>query len=287
VGIGTGELNGEGIVLVGPFGDEGPQWSIGGEDPMVSVAVDSGWGEDRGEAVQELEGRETEGGPAGQVRPWEQVEDLVGAAIDEVEVVESEGGPGTIPDQSFEARAVGGLNPDAPVHTEPSAVIPVEHILGLVGLQEAVASEVAEHSLSDGVLEVHPELGGEGGGFVETEADFRIGGALIGAILDPLEEPVYNTQMEMVVRVQRRAEAMQEADGAHGGGLWSRWTGLPQGGVEGPEENMQHGAGGAGPVMEEGPETFGHGKDPLADGHMGNDVVHQVSRGLGHALGVA
>ena len=39
--------------------------------------------------------------------------------------------------------------------------------------------------------------------------------------------------------------------------------------------------------MEEGPEAFGHREDPLAHGHMGNDVVHQVSCGLGHALGVA
>lgn len=50
---------------------------------------------------------------------------------------------------------------------------------------------------------------------------------------------------------------------------------------------MEDGAGGAGSVMEEGPETFGHGEDELADGHMGNDVVHQVSRSLGHALGAA
>jgi hypothetical protein len=40
------------------------------------------------------------------------------------------------------------------------------------------------------VLEALEELGGEGGGFVEAEAGFRIGWILIGVILDPLEEPV-------------------------------------------------------------------------------------------------
>jgi hypothetical protein len=40
-------------------------------------------------------------------------------------------------------------------------------------------------------------------------------------------------------------------------------------------------------VVKEGPEAFGHGKDELAHGHMGKDVVHQVSRGLGHALRAA
>ena len=42
--------------------------------------------------------------------------------------------------------------------------------------------------------------------------------------------------------------------------------------------------------MEEGPETFRHGKDPLAHGYVGEDVVHQVVNQvgcrLGHALGV-
>jgi hypothetical protein len=55
---GTGSLNSRGMVLPGPFGDQGPQWGVGGEDAMVPVAVDAGWGEDRGQAVQELEGRE-------------------------------------------------------------------------------------------------------------------------------------------------------------------------------------------------------------------------------------
>ncbi len=49
---------------------------------------------------------------------------------------------------------------------------------------------------------------------------------------------------------------------------------------------MQDGAGGPGPVMEEGPEAFGDGQDPLTDGYVGDDVVHQVSRRPGHPLGV-
>ena len=49
---------------------------------------------------------------------------------------------------------------------------------------------------------------------------------------------------------------------------------------------MKNGAGGPGSVMEEGPETFGHGEDPLAHGHVWDDVVHQVGRRLGHSLGV-
>lgn len=50
-----------------------------------------------------------------------------------------------------------------------------------------------------------------------------------------------------------------------------------------PNERLGNGAGGPGPLMEQGPETFGHGEDRLADGRVGKDVVHQACRGLGPA----
>jgi hypothetical protein len=53
------------------------------------------------------------------------------------------------------------------------------------------------------------------------------------------------------------------------------------------EEYVEDGRGGPAPVMEEGPGAFGHREDSLAHGHVGKNVVHQVIRGLGHALGTA
>jgi hypothetical protein len=142
---------------------------------MVAVAMDTGRRKDRGQAVQELESGEAERGPASQVRPWQEVEDLVGTVADQVESVEGEGGPGAVSDEPLEAGAVRGLDADAGVEAEPATVIPAEHVLGLVGLQEAVATKVAEHPTSHGVLKALQELVGEGGGFVEAEAGFRIG----------------------------------------------------------------------------------------------------------------
>jgi hypothetical protein len=52
---GTGKLNEESVVLLGPFGDERSQGRIGGEDPMVAVAMNAGGREDRGQAIQETE----------------------------------------------------------------------------------------------------------------------------------------------------------------------------------------------------------------------------------------
>ena len=54
---------------------------------------------------------------------------------------------------SLEAFAVGGLKADAPIEAKTAAVIPAEHVLGVMGFQEAVAGEVSEHPFSHGVLE--------------------------------------------------------------------------------------------------------------------------------------
>ena len=136
-----GCVDGEGIVLPGLGRDQRPQRSVGGEGPMVPVAVDAGWGEDFGQPIQKLQSREAQGGAAGGVGLRQEVEDLVRAAADQVEPVEGKGGPGTIPDQALEADSVGGLDADVGVETEPTAVIPAEHVLGVVGLQEALAPE--------------------------------------------------------------------------------------------------------------------------------------------------
>jgi hypothetical protein len=129
--------------------------------------MDSGRREDLGQAVEQLQGREPEGCTAREIRGWEDVEHLVGTSTDEVEAVESEGGPGAISDQALEASSVVALDTDAGVEAKSAAVIPAEHVLGLVGFQEAVAAKMAQHPLSRGMLKALQELGGEGRGFVE------------------------------------------------------------------------------------------------------------------------
>jgi hypothetical protein len=119
---------------------------------MVSVAVDSGWGEDRGQAVQELETGEAEGGAAGWVGLGQEVENLVRAAADQVEPPEGEGGSGTIANQPFQPLPVSGLDADTGVQAKATTVIPRQHVFGFVGLQEAVADHVTEDPFSDCML---------------------------------------------------------------------------------------------------------------------------------------
>jgi hypothetical protein len=251
------------------------------------MAMDARWREDRGEAIQELEGGEAQRGAAGQVRFRQDVEDLVGAAADEVKPFEGKRRPGAIPNEPLEAFPIGSLDTDAGVEAEPTTVIPIEHVLSVVGLKEAVTAKVAQDPFSDCVLEVLQELGGESGGFVEAEVGFWMGGTRIRVIVDPLKESVHYAQMEMVVRIEAGAEAMKKTDRAHSRGLRSDGTGLPERGLEGSEQDVEDGAGGPGPVVEVGPEAFGHGEHELAHRHVGNDMVHQVGCGLGHALGPA
>jgi hypothetical protein len=44
--------------------DPGPEPCVGGEDAVVAVAVDAGWGDQAGEGVEKREGREGEKGAA-------------------------------------------------------------------------------------------------------------------------------------------------------------------------------------------------------------------------------
>jgi hypothetical protein len=181
---------------------------------MVSVTMNAGRRKDLGQPVQELQSGQAQGGAAGGIGLGEDVENLVRAAADQVEAVEGEGPPCTVADEPFQSLSVGRLDTDAGVQTEPTAVIPGEQILGLVGLQEAVAGKVAEHSLPDRVLETLQELASEGGGFMEAEAGLQILAPIPRTVF---EEAIHDAQVEVVMGIEGGAEAMQETHSPKGG----------------------------------------------------------------------
>jgi len=176
------------------------------------------------------------------------------------------------------ARSEGSGVP-ALVEVAGTARSVVGNRLGLGGIELGA-------SFSNGVLEALQQLVVEGGGIVETEAAFRMRRILSRVTFGLLEEPVHDAQVVVVVRTEGGAEAMEEAHGPERGAGLGAGTGRPQSGPESPEQDMEDGASGAGTAMEEGPKTFRHGEDELAHRYVGDDVVHQVSRGLGHALGM-
>ena len=107
-----------------------------------------------------------------------------------------------IPNQALKAGPVGGFDPDAPVQTEPTPVIPGQHILGIVGLEEAMALKMPEDPGADRVLEALDELGREGRGFVEAEG-FGLDSRILASItLDPLEESIDHAEMKVKMRIE-------------------------------------------------------------------------------------
>jgi len=154
-----------------------------------------------------------------------------------------------------------------------------------------MATKVAEDPGADGVLEPFEELGAEAGGFVEVEATgWRI--ALVSGLgirigLDSLEQTIHHAKVLVVVRIERRAETMQEAGGRKRCGRWGSGARLPQGCLEGPEQDVQHGGSGPGPVVEVGPQTLGNREHKLSHWDVGEDMVHHMGGGLGHAAGPA
>jgi hypothetical protein len=86
-----------------------------------------------------------------------------------MEPLEGEGRPGAEAQGTFQSSPVGGLDADAAVETEPAAVIPGEHVLGIVGLQKAVAPKTPQDPGTDRVLEGLQEFLDEGCGLVEAE----------------------------------------------------------------------------------------------------------------------
>jgi hypothetical protein len=93
--------------------------------------LDTGRGKDRGQAVQELESGEAEGGAARGIGRGEEVENLVGASGDEVEPVEGKRPSGTITGEPLEAGAVGGLDTNAGVEAEPRRLSTIEDPFGV------------------------------------------------------------------------------------------------------------------------------------------------------------
>jgi hypothetical protein len=83
------------------------------------------------------------------------------------------------------------------------------------------------------------------------------------------------------------SKPMQEAGDRKRCGRWSSGARLPQGGLKGPEEDMEHSGSGPGPVVEEGPKTLGDREHKLSYRDVGEDVVGHMGSGLCHAAGPA
>ena len=86
----------------------------------------------------------------------------------------------------------------------------------------------------------------------------------------------------MVVRVsvKRSAEAVEKADGGELGGPGRSGARAPERGPNCPQEDVEHGAGHHGVVVQERPQALGDGEHPLSCGDVRKDAVGEVSGDL-------
>ena len=175
---------------------------------MIEVTVDAWRVNEQSEPLEELEGGERESGAAVRCGMRKTVDDVLVSRCTvaaSLEPFEGEGRTGTVAQESFEPSTVTGCNVDRGIDAEPAGGRPAEHVIGDVSFEQTVKVEVTEHTVAHGVLELVPVGGRQMGGLVELD---RALGVLA-------EHAVDDTDVEMEVRVQRRAETMKERDSAY------------------------------------------------------------------------
>lgn len=145
-------------------------------------------------------------------------------------------------DESLDALPVIALDADGSIDAEATGSLPAEHAVSVGFIEEAAPPEVPQHAALNDVLEFLPVVGLKQGGLVKADLTVRT----------LRERAVEYDTVVVEVRVECRAESMEEADRpqlAIPGRAWARAT---QGRSNGAEEDSEDGAGDVRIVVEEG-----------------------------------
>ena len=226
---------------------------------MIAVAMDAWRVNEQGEPFEELERSERESRGTIRCGMGKTIDDALASGrtvAGSLDPFEGEWRTSTVAQKTFESCTVTGRDVNRRIDAEPAGGLPSEHVIGDVAFEQTVAVEVPEHAVANGLLELIPVGGREMGGLVELD---RAQGILA-------EHAVDDTDVEMEVSVERRAEAMKKRDRADlGMGTGSRAR-MSERSANGPQEDAQHSAGDRGVVVQEGPDALRHGEHPLTHG---------------------
>jgi hypothetical protein len=178
----------------------------------------------------------------------------------------------------------------APVEAEAAAGLPGEHVVDGVFVEEAAPLEEAEHTALQRALEaLHVPVS-------QVRRLMEGDGAVVALGEEAVEDdsgPPRNLlrgvrgDVEVEVRVEGGAEAVQEGDGAELCVDRSTRAGAAQRGADGAQQDAEHVTGEARVVGEEGADPLRQGEHPLAEGQRRQDLVGEVGGHLHHAAGVA
>ena len=224
---------------------------MGREDAVVAVAMHAGRRHEGDEALEKLEGREDDvgapvGGGFGEAVEQARVGRREGGDTGKgMESLEREGWAGTIAQEALEAGTVVTLDAHGSVDAEPTGSLPREHVAGVELIEEPVSAEVPKHAPLKDALEPDPVPGLEERRFVEASSS-------VVAILGSGEDAVEDDHVEVEVRVQGGAEAVQEADGPELGVGGRIETGATEGRADRAQEDPEDGACDVRVVVQEG-----------------------------------
>ena len=170
-----------------------------------------------------------------------------------------------------------GGDPYRAVEAEAPGAPPREHVLGIRLGEQATTNVEPKDTTLQGGCEGLRTLGVQVSGCSKSQGSFV-------AFSLPYEEPIGNGEMKVWVRIQGRAEPVQEGDGAQPGLAEKRTTyGAPELTTNCPEQDAQHRPRQLRVPHQLRPQTLGYREYPLSHRHRGHDTVAQVRGHLGHA----
>jgi hypothetical protein len=166
------------------------------------VAVNAWWRDESGQAIEQLEwGQALRGTAAG---AWFRgvVDEVLG--IEFAQPIQSEGRPGAIAQQALTPGTVSGLDAHRAVHGEATAVFPLRHRLRIIARQQPTAHENAQQPPAHLRLHLGNGVGVDPGRDMEDDPARGSG----------VEHTVDDDAVKVQMRIECRAEAVDEGDGA-------------------------------------------------------------------------
>ena len=139
---------------------------------MIAVTMDAWRVNEQGESLEELHRSERESRGTVWCGMGETIDDALATRCTvpgSLEPFEGEGRTGTVAQESFEPATVTARDVDRGIDAEPAGGLPSEHVIGDVAFEQTVAVKIAEHAVSNGVLEFGPVGWGEVGSLVELD----------------------------------------------------------------------------------------------------------------------
>ena len=237
------------------------------------------WWHQCGNPVDQCERCEHQG--AGPVGAW------LGAVVNQMPGVvllpmfQSKGRARTVAQQPFQARLVGTLDTYRGVDREPAAMVPPAHCGSVTLVEQAAPHAGAQHLLP------HPRLDLAHSGRIQPERGVKddpgrpVGGAR------GLEYPVEDAAVKVQVRVQGRAEAVDEGHRPAAGRGAATGTVCAQAVCHRAQKDTQDGALHGRVTVQETAQGLGHCAHPLPHRQRRHDVIGQMRSRLHHAPGVA